>query len=246
MFQCSSALREEHSSGSYAQIGAQMPETMPLLTRAMQPNTGTCGVQAVGAKVLRPPMGPEASPDGARAALEAAGFTDIAVTLLKARRTFETFADYWDLHCLPIALRGHARSARTAHRWRRRNGARHNRRRCRPAAAPGAFRLGAIGDEINHQRRGHDVELAVGKRQCHRIGHAKLGGWRGYCLACVVNLRGGRVGANDGLRRAVCRINWVNAPAPQPISSQRWVGAGASQSRNRSPIARLHAPMRRS
>jgi len=69
------------------------------------------GLEAIGANVLRPPMRPEANPDGARVALQAAGFTDIAVTLLEATRTFETFADYWDLHCLPISPAGQAIAA---------------------------------------------------------------------------------------------------------------------------------------
>jgi hypothetical protein len=40
-----------------------------------------------------------------------------------------------------------------------------------------------------------------------------------------------------------CAINWLDAPVPQPMSSQRAFAGGASQARNFSPIARLHRPM---
>lgn len=66
------------------------------------------GLESIGAEVLRPPMRPESTPDGAAAALRAAGFSDIAVTVLDAVRSFRDFDDYWDTHCLPIAPPGQA------------------------------------------------------------------------------------------------------------------------------------------
>ena len=41
-------------------------------------------------------------------------------------------------------------------------------------------------------------------------------------------------------------ISSLNAPVPQPTSSQRASAGGPSQSRNFSPIARLQRPMKRS
>jgi SAM-dependent methyltransferase len=64
------------------------------------------GLERIGADVLRPPMRAESTPEGATAALQGAGFSDIATTLLKASRTFRDFDDYWDTHCLPIAPPG--------------------------------------------------------------------------------------------------------------------------------------------
>ncbi len=69
------------------------------------------GLESIGADVLRPPMRPESTADGATAALQSAGFRDIAVTLLKATRTFRDFDDFWDTHCLPIAPPGQSIAA---------------------------------------------------------------------------------------------------------------------------------------
>ncbi len=66
------------------------------------------GLETIGAEVLRPPMRPESTPAGASAALRAAAFSDIAVTLLEATRRFRDFDDYWDTHCVPIAPPGQA------------------------------------------------------------------------------------------------------------------------------------------
>lgn len=71
------------------------------------------GLEAIGANVLRPPMRPESTPEGAQIALETAGFSDIATTLLEANRTFGNFQDYWETHCLPIAPPGQSIAALT-------------------------------------------------------------------------------------------------------------------------------------
>ncbi len=71
------------------------------------------GLESIGANVLRPPMRPESTPQGATAALQNAGFRDIAVTLLEAMRAFRDFDDYWDTHCLPIAPPGQSIAALT-------------------------------------------------------------------------------------------------------------------------------------
>jgi len=71
------------------------------------------GLESIGANVLRPPMRPESTPEGATAALNSAGFSGVAVTLLEATRTFRDFDDYWDTHCLPIAPSGQSIAALT-------------------------------------------------------------------------------------------------------------------------------------
>ena len=69
------------------------------------------GLEIIGANVLRPPMRPESAAEGARTALETIGFSDIAITILEATRTFPSFADYWETHCLPIAPPGQSIAA---------------------------------------------------------------------------------------------------------------------------------------
>ena len=69
------------------------------------------GLETIGTNVLRPPMRPESAPEGARMALESAGFFDIAITIVEATRTFPSFADYWETHCLPIAPPGQSIAA---------------------------------------------------------------------------------------------------------------------------------------
>jgi ubiquinone/menaquinone biosynthesis C-methylase UbiE len=64
------------------------------------------GLRAIGAEVLQPPIVPEATPDGARAALERAGFADIDIATIEARRSFRDFDDYWDTQTLPISPAG--------------------------------------------------------------------------------------------------------------------------------------------
>ncbi len=69
------------------------------------------GLETIDANVLRPPMRPESAPEGARMALETAGFSNIAITILEATRTFLSFEDYWETHCLPIAPPGQSIAA---------------------------------------------------------------------------------------------------------------------------------------
>lgn len=69
------------------------------------------GLESIGAEVRRPPMRPESTPEGARAALETAGFGDIAISTLAASRSFRDFDDYWETHCLPIAPPGQSIAA---------------------------------------------------------------------------------------------------------------------------------------
>lgn len=64
------------------------------------------GLRAVGAEVLQPPIVPEATPDGARAALRQAGFDRIEITAVEARRSFRDFDDYWAVQTLPISPAG--------------------------------------------------------------------------------------------------------------------------------------------
>jgi len=64
------------------------------------------GLRAIGAEVLQPPIAPEATPDGARAALERAGFTEIDIASLEARRSFRDFEDYWTTQSMPISPAG--------------------------------------------------------------------------------------------------------------------------------------------
>src|SRR6185437_7515809 len=64
------------------------------------------GLRAIGADILRPPVVVEATPAGARAALERAGFADIEIATVEARRSFRDFDDYWDTQTLPISPAG--------------------------------------------------------------------------------------------------------------------------------------------
>jgi ubiquinone/menaquinone biosynthesis C-methylase UbiE len=58
------------------------------------------GLASIGAQIMRPPVTPESSPEGSRAALESAGFSDISVTTIDAVRTFPNFDDYWSVQTL--------------------------------------------------------------------------------------------------------------------------------------------------
>ena len=69
------------------------------------------GLETIGANVLRPPTRPESTSEGARLALETAGFSDIAITILDVVRKFASFEDYWETHCLPIAPPGQSIAA---------------------------------------------------------------------------------------------------------------------------------------
>jgi ubiquinone/menaquinone biosynthesis C-methylase UbiE len=61
------------------------------------------GLQSIGAEILRPPMAPESTPEGARVTLEQAGYSDIAITTLEVRQTFRDFDDYWKIQNLPFS-----------------------------------------------------------------------------------------------------------------------------------------------
>jgi ubiquinone/menaquinone biosynthesis C-methylase UbiE len=61
------------------------------------------GLLKIGIESLRPPAAPESTPDGAKAALERAGFIDIAVSAIEATQTFRNFEDYWQIQSLPLA-----------------------------------------------------------------------------------------------------------------------------------------------
>lgn len=64
------------------------------------------GLQRIGAEVLRPPMKPASSVEGARASLQSAGFSDVAVARIEAPRTFRDFEDYWQVQTLPLSPLG--------------------------------------------------------------------------------------------------------------------------------------------
>jgi SAM-dependent methyltransferase len=61
------------------------------------------GLRSIGAKVLRPPVVPESTPDGARSALARAGFVGISITTLSATRTFGSFDECWDVQTMQLA-----------------------------------------------------------------------------------------------------------------------------------------------
>jgi ubiquinone/menaquinone biosynthesis C-methylase UbiE len=58
------------------------------------------GLESIGAAVMRPPVTPESSPEGARAALANAGFADASAAAIEATRTFANFDDYWAVQTL--------------------------------------------------------------------------------------------------------------------------------------------------
>jgi SAM-dependent methyltransferase len=64
------------------------------------------GVKRIGAETLTSPLVPEGTPEGMRASLAAAGFTDIAVTDIEVTRTFASFDEYWDIQCIPFSPPG--------------------------------------------------------------------------------------------------------------------------------------------
>jgi ubiquinone/menaquinone biosynthesis C-methylase UbiE len=93
------------------------------------------GLRAIGAEVLQPPIVPEATPDGARAALERAGFADIETATIEARRSFRSFEDYWDVQVIPISPAGKSIAALGE---AKRAGLRDVMRSALPAAADGS------------------------------------------------------------------------------------------------------------
>jgi SAM-dependent methyltransferase len=64
------------------------------------------GVRQIGAETLTSPLVPEASPDGMRSSLLAAGFADIAVTEIEVTRTFPDFDTYWEIQTLRFSPSG--------------------------------------------------------------------------------------------------------------------------------------------
>lgn len=73
-------------------------------------------LQSIGVEVLRPPSKPESSPEGARSALERAGFADVSVTAVVATRTFPNFEDYWSVQTLLISPVGKSVAALSSDR----------------------------------------------------------------------------------------------------------------------------------
>jgi ubiquinone/menaquinone biosynthesis C-methylase UbiE len=71
------------------------------------------GLLKIGVESLRPPAAPESTPGGAKAALEHAGFSDIAVTSIEATQTFRDFDDYWQTQTLRLAPVGKTIAALT-------------------------------------------------------------------------------------------------------------------------------------
>jgi ubiquinone/menaquinone biosynthesis C-methylase UbiE len=61
------------------------------------------GLREIGAEVLKPPTAPESTPEGARLALESAGFDNIVVGKIEATESFASFDDYWRIQNLPLA-----------------------------------------------------------------------------------------------------------------------------------------------
>lgn len=60
-------------------------------------------IREIGFEAMRPPMAPESMPDGARAALAAAGFSGIAVSSIEVSQTYDDFDDYWTTSMLPLS-----------------------------------------------------------------------------------------------------------------------------------------------
>jgi SAM-dependent methyltransferase len=61
---------------------------------------------SIGGEPLASPLVPEGTPEGMRATLAAAGFTDIAVTEIEVTRTFANFDEYWDIQAMPFSPSG--------------------------------------------------------------------------------------------------------------------------------------------
>jgi ubiquinone/menaquinone biosynthesis C-methylase UbiE len=69
------------------------------------------GVKNVGAETLTSPLVPEGTPEGMRASLTAAGFTNIEVTEIEVTRTFANFDDYWDTQAMSFSPSGKTMAA---------------------------------------------------------------------------------------------------------------------------------------
>lgn len=61
------------------------------------------GLRSIGATVLQPPVVPESIPEGARSALERAGFVGISITTITATRSFRSFEECWAIQTTPLA-----------------------------------------------------------------------------------------------------------------------------------------------
>jgi ubiquinone/menaquinone biosynthesis C-methylase UbiE len=66
----------------------------------------TRAAKQIGAEAISSATVPEGSPEGMRASLQAAGFTDIAVTEIEVTQTFKSFDDYWEVQSLPSSPPG--------------------------------------------------------------------------------------------------------------------------------------------
>jgi hypothetical protein len=61
---------------------------------------------SIGGEPVASPLVPEGTPEGLRATLGGAGFTDIAVSEIEATRTFASFDEYWDIQAMPFSPSG--------------------------------------------------------------------------------------------------------------------------------------------
>lgn len=68
-------------------------------------------IEAIGGLALRSPVVREGTQDGMRAALEEAGFTDIAVREIRVTQTFPDFDAYWQAQTYPFSPTGKAVAA---------------------------------------------------------------------------------------------------------------------------------------
>jgi ubiquinone/menaquinone biosynthesis C-methylase UbiE len=64
------------------------------------------GARQIGAETLTSPLVPEGSPEGMRASLQSAGFSDIAVTEIEVTQSFRNFDEYWEVQTLPFSPPG--------------------------------------------------------------------------------------------------------------------------------------------
>jgi ubiquinone/menaquinone biosynthesis C-methylase UbiE len=97
-------------------------------------------VQSIGAETVSSPTVPEGSPEGMRATLNAAGFTDIAVTEIEVTRTFASFDEYWDIQAMPFSPSGKTMAKLTD---AQRSKLREAMREMLPAAADGSITYAA-------------------------------------------------------------------------------------------------------
>jgi SAM-dependent methyltransferase len=72
------------------------------------------GLRSIGAPVLQPPAVRESTPEGARSALERAGFVGISITTITATRSFRSFEECWEIQTTPLAPVGKSIAALSA------------------------------------------------------------------------------------------------------------------------------------